>query len=139
MINSIISGISNALFEVFGYENYKNKIPQDLNPPCFYISCMDPAVKKYIGTRYLRKNHFAIQFFPGTDDPMGQCYEVGEKMFYCLEVIKVEDFSLRGMQMRFEIVDNVLHFFVDYDAFVRKVVRKQDAMETMQGKVQVKE
>lgn len=138
MIDSIIAGISNALYDVFGYKNFKNEIPQDLNPPCFYISCLDPKIKKYIGTRYLQRNHFVIQYFPSAgDDPKGECYGVGERMFECLEVIPVDDFFLRGTEMRFELVDGVLHFFVDYNAFLRKAVQK-DKMETLQDAVHVK-
>ena len=139
MIDSIITGISTTLYGVFGYENFKNEIPQDLNPPCFYIRCIEPGVKKFIGTRYLRRNHFVIQYFPSTDDRKGECYRVSEKMFECLEVIPVDDFFLRGTEMRFDVVDGVLHFFVDYNAFVRKVEQKQDAMKIMQNNVQVKE
>ena len=80
-----------------------------------------------------------IQYFPSTDDRKGECYRVGEKMFECLEVIPVDDFFLRGTEMRFDIVDGILHFFVDYNAFVRKVEQKQDAMKTMQNNVQVRE
>ena len=138
MIDSIISGISNALYEVFEYDNFKNEILQNLNPPCFYISCIEPKTKKYISKRYLRKNHFVIQYFPHTDDRKGECYGVGEKMFECLEVIHVDDFLLRGTDMKFEIVDGVLHFFVDYNAFVRKTEPKY-AMKGMKTKVQVKE
>lgn len=138
MIDSIVSGISNTLYGVFGYENFKNEIFQDLNPPCFYIRCLEQEQKKYIGTRYLRIHHFVIQYFPSTDDRKGECYNVGEKMLECLEVIPVDDFFLRGAEMRFEVVDGVLHFYVDYNAFVKKPLQKQDAMEILQDAVQVK-
>ena len=138
MIDSIIAGISTTLFEEFGYENFKNEIPQDLNPPCFYIKCIEPGVKKYIGTRYLRRNHFVIQYFPSTGDRKGECYRIGEEMLECLEVIQVDHYSLRGTEMRFDVVDGVLHFFVDYNAFVRKEAGDQDAMESMSEEVHEK-
>lgn len=138
MIDSIISGISNALFEQFGYVNYGDKIPQDLDPPCFFIQCIEPKNKKYIGKRYLRRYHFMIQYFPQSNsEPATECNSVGETMFECLEVIKVDDFFLRGMEMKFEVVDDVLHFSVDYNAFVRKVEVK-DEMETMGSDIHVK-
>lgn len=138
MINLIISGISNALFETFGYENYSEKIPQDLNPPCFYIQCLEPKTKKYIGTRYLRKHHFVIQYFPQSESNANtECYTVGEQMYECLEVVNVDGFFLRGTEMKFEIVDNVLHFFVDYNSFVRKVKQKE-TMGSLQTGVHVK-
>lgn len=139
MIDSIITGVSTTLFGVFGYENFKNEIPQDLDPPCFYIRCIEPGVKKFIGTRYLRRNHFVIQYFPSSDDRKGECYSVGEQMLECLEVVPVDDFFLRGTEMRFDVVDGVLNFFVDYNAFVRKKTPEQIAMASMVNKVQVKE
>ncbi len=139
MIDLIISGISNALFENFGYENYANKIPQGLSVPCFYIQCMEPRIKKYIGTRYLRKNHFVIQYFPQSEQNVeAECNSVGEKMFECLEVINADGFFLRGMEMKFEIVDDVLHFFVDYNAFVKKEVVRKEAMGSLQTNNRVK-
>ena len=82
--------------------------------------------KKYISTRYLRKNHFVIQYFPkSVNDGDAECNATGEQMFECLEVINVDGFSLRGTEMRFEIVDGVLHFFVDYNSFIRKVKQKE--------------
>lgn len=137
MINHTIAGISNALYEAFGYENFKDEILQDLTPPCFYISCMEQKTKKYIGIRSLRKNQFVIQYFPHTDDGKGECYDVGEKMFECLEVINADGFFLRGTDMKFEIVDGVLHFFVDYNTFIRKEVQKE-TMGSMQTDNRVK-
>ncbi len=139
MIDLIISGISNTLYDTFGYENFSDEIHQGLDPPCFFVSCIDPSIQKYIGTRYLKKNRFVIQFFPGSDDIKNQCYRVGEKMFECLEVIRVDDFFLHATKMKFEIIDNVLHFFVDYNAFVRKVEQEQDAMGIMQNNIRVRE
>lgn len=126
MIDLIISGISNALFETFGYENYATKIPQNLETPCFFIQCIEPKSKKYIGTRYLRKHHFVVQYFPQSkSDANTECYSVGEQMYECLEVINVDGFFLRGTEMKFEIVDDVLHFFVDYNAFIKKIKQKE--------------
>ncbi len=138
MIDLIISGISNALFEVFGYENYATKIPQDLEAPCFFIQCIEPKIKKYISTRYLRTNHFVIQYFPKSeDDGDMECNNTGERMFECLEVINADGFLLRGTEMRFEVKDGVLHFFVDYNSFIRKVKQKE-TMGSLQTGVHVK-
>lgn len=126
MIDLIISGISNALFEVFGYDNYASRITQGLSPPCFFIQCMEPSIKKCISTCYRRKNHFVIQYFPESGyDTYEEYNSVGERMFECLEVINADGFFLRGTDMRFEIVDGVLHFFVDYNTFIRKEVQKE--------------
>ena len=130
MIDLIISGIRNALFEMFGYESYADKIPQGLSPPYFYIQCKKSEIKKYTGTRCLRKNHFVIQYFPQSEqNAHDECNSVGEQMFGCLEVINADGLFCFCFEMKFEIVDDVLHFFVDYNAFVKKIVQK----ETMGG------
>ena len=98
---------------------------------------MEQKTKKYIGTRNLRKNQFVIQYFPHTDDRKGECYDVGEKMLECLEVIHVDGFLLRGTEMKFKIVDGVLHFFVDYDAFSHKEEQKE-TMELMRSDIRAK-
>ncbi len=36
MVNAIIAGISNALYNEFGYENHMEEIKQDLKEPCFF-------------------------------------------------------------------------------------------------------
>jgi len=98
---------------------------------------MEQKTKKYIGTRSLRKNQFVIQYFPHSDDRKGECYDVGEKMLECLEVIPVDGFLLRGTEMKFEIVDGVLHFFVDYNAFSHKEQQKE-TMGSMHSDIQAK-
>ena len=56
--------------------------------------------------------------------------DIQERMFDCLEVIKVGDNLQRGASMHGEMVDQVLNFFVNYDMFIYKV-ESTDAMETM--------
>ena len=44
-------------------------------------------------------------------------YPVGERLFRTLEYIRTEWGMIRGKNRRFEVVDDMLHFFVDYDVF----------------------
>ncbi|MCD8067764.1 MAG: hypothetical protein LUE87_02510 [Lachnospiraceae bacterium] len=48
----------------------------------------------------------------------------------CLEWITVDGDLLRGTQMHYEIEDNVLLFFVNYDLFVFKE-QEEEAMEEL--------
>lgn len=41
--------------------------------------------------------------------------------FSCLEYITVTGDLVRGTKMKYEVVDGVLNFFVNYDLFVYKV------------------
>lgn len=132
MINKIIDGISISLNAEFGddYKIYTESIEQGLKEPCFSIVCVNPTNELFRGKKYFRKNLFCIQYFPKGEDKRSECMDVLERMFDCLEVIKVSEDLQRGTSMHGEVVDHVLNFFVNYDMFVYKV-ESTDAMETM--------
>lgn len=138
MINAIIAGISTALFKEFGYENHMEEIKQDLKEPCFFIACMNPTFRQYLGRRYFRENQFVIQYFPESRDQRNaECNEVAERMNWCLEIIQAGDEPIRGTQMKYEIIDGVLNFFVNYDCFMCSETQ-YTAMENMEVKTGVK-
>lgn len=132
MINKIIDGISISLNAEFGddYKIYTESIEQGLKEPCFSIVCVNPTNELFRGKKYFRKNLFCIQYFPKGEDKRSECMDVLERMFDCLEIIKVGEDLQRGTSMHSEVVDQVLNFFVNYDMFVYKV-ESTDAMETM--------
>ena len=134
MINSVIYGISAALDAEFGssYRIYMEEIKQDLEELCFFISCINPSKKLFLGKRYSRQNMFCIQYFPETEKVRQECNEVMERMYNCLEYIFLSDEEkpIRGTQMNGEIVENVLNFFVNYDFFTYNT-KQEEPMEAM--------
>ena len=58
-------------------------------------------------------------------------YAVGENLLMLLETVPYETGSIRGTNMSYEIVDNILNFFVNYNFFVRKPDEEIPRMETM--------
>ena len=132
MINRIIDGISISLNAEFGedYKVYTESIEQGLKEPCFSILCVNPTNELFLGKRYFRKNLFCIQYFPSTGEKYAECMDVLERMYDCLEIIKVGDDPRMGTSMHGEVVDGVLNFFVNYDMFVYKV-ETADTMETL--------
>lgn len=132
MIKKIIDGISIALNAEFGdgYEIYTESIEQGLNEPCFSVVCVNPTNELFRDKKYFRQNLFDIHYFPSSDGKQVECMEVLERLYDCLEIIKVANDSQRGTQMHGEVIDGVLHFFVNYDMFVYKV-EDQTPMGTM--------
>lgn len=95
------------------------EIKQGLKEPCFFISCINQDFRRYMGKRYLRQNQFAIQYFPESEvNANEECHGVAERMNWCLETIEVPDGRIHGTQMKYEVVDGVLNFTVNYDCFV---------------------
>lgn len=142
MINSIIEAISISLNEEFGdgYETYMEEIKQGLKEPCFFITCLNPTTELFLGKRYFRTNQFCIQYFPETNEKQRECNGVAERMLQCLEYITIygEDKPIMGTKMKYEVVDGVLNFFVNYDCFIRKT-EQQTPMESLQASTSVKE
>ena len=132
MIQEIINGISIAINNAFGddYDIYTESIEQGFKEPCFFINMITSQNVKFLGTKYLKENLFCIQYFPKNDDTNEECMSVLEKMYSCLELITIDSDLSRGTEMRGEIIDGVLNFFVNYDMFVYKT-RTVDEMEIL--------
>lgn len=141
MINSIIEAVSASLNEEFGdgYEIYMEEIKQGLEEPWFFVQCLNSTNELFLGKRYFRRNQFCIQYFPESAEKQRECNGVAERLWQCLEYITMygETKPIRGTKMRYEVVDGVLNFFVNYDLFVYKV-HASDAMEEISENVTVK-
>lgn len=138
MINSIIEAISITLDAEFGYETHMEEIKQDLVEPCFYISCLNPTVELFLGKRYFRQNQFVIQYFPESDNEQRECNSVAERLMWSLEYITLDGDLIRGTAMKYEVIDGILSFFVNYDCFVYRV-EENTPMEVMESTTDVKE
>lgn len=140
MINSIIEAISITLDAEFGYEIHSEEIKQDLKEPCFFIASLNLNTEQFLGNRYFKGNSFVVQFFPKRDDKQYDCNDVAERMTDCLEYITCigDEKPIRGTGMKYEVVDSVLNFFVNYDLFVIKPTSDEE-METMESSTTVKE
>lgn len=129
MIGDIINGIAAKLHEVFGenYVIYKENVKQNLQEPCFMIDVIEPMQFAKLPTRYLRSYPMDVLYFPkDTINSKEEIYEIAERLFIELEYIFVLDNLCRGTKMRYEIVDDVLHFFVNYDFFVNKRTNEEE-------------
>lgn len=141
MINSIIAGIGVAINTEFGddYTIYAESVEQGLEEPCFFVSCIDPTNRLFVGRRYFRTNQFCIQFFPqNRNREKEECNEAAERLFSCLEYITVDRDLLRGTGMKSEIVDGVLNFFVNYDFFEIKPDNSDNSMSEISKTVNAK-
>lgn len=139
-INTIIDGISAALFAKFGerYEIYTENIPHCLKEPCFAIKSLNPTIKQGLGNRYYKTNSFCIHYFPKSTEPKAEINDVEERLFSCLEYITVDGDLTRGTNMNGENHDNVLFFFVNYNAFVFRKPDEIPVMETVDQRTNLK-
>lgn len=134
MIDEIITGISRQLDEVFNsegddYSIYSEKIEQGLKCPCFIIQVVDVSKTPFLCERAKRTYNFDIVYISETGT-YGDMLNVAENLTTALHWITLlNGDKLMGFDMRYEIVDDVLHFFVTYPV----TVNIQNTLPTMEN------
>ena len=122
MINKLLAGIAEALFQVYGsgYEIYTEKVEQGLEEPCFLIRCLDPTMNRDLDRRFKRTMLFSVQYFPATGGKVAECTGVLETLFDILTDLPVSGSVVHGADLNGQITDDVLTFTVRYDLLVLK-------------------
>lgn len=144
MVNKIIIGISQKLDEIFNesseeYTIYTEIVEQDLQEPCFFIMPLKSDNSQIIGNRYKRNYPFDIHYFPKDLQSINtEINDIKEKLMSEMEYITVDGSIVRGTKMDAETIDNVLHFFINFNMIVRKDIPKEDPMETLNVNTGVK-
>ena len=120
MINQIVEAVSFVLNSEFGdgYKIYTEEAEQEMENPCFFVISSAPKKRIFRGRKYFRTNTFCIQYIPAAEDIQTECNRVIERLFSCLEYIRMDAALIRGKKMEPEVKDGVLYFFVNYDFFV---------------------
>ena len=134
MINNIINGIAGVLHRTFGDSHaiYKESVKQGLQEPCFIITALEQTNEDANNGYYLRNYPFNITFIPESEtDSKSEMYRTAESLFLILDYINVLDNLRRGIKMRYEIVDDVLHFCVTYTMYVKEIKDAEPTMETL--------
>lgn len=118
MLTNIIDSVTTSLEFAFGepYEYYASQdITQGLTTPCFFVALVESVSVQEIGSRRKMNYIFDISYFPSIEGDNNELHCMGEALFKALEWLTLETKKqIRGSQMRYEIVDGVLHFIVHY-------------------------
>lgn len=141
MMNEIIKGIARALNTEFGskYDIYQNDVRQGLHEPCFFIAVLKPDVSPLLSGRYIRDNPFDIHYFPKRMDSHTEMYSVAERLIQCLEFITLPNGDIfRGTKMNYEVIDDVLHFFVNFNCIVIRDKEPEELMKDLKTDASVK-
>lgn len=131
MINKIISGISNKLYESYGsdVEIYTESVVQNMTKPCFLINHVESDMDMIINPRYYFNSRFDVLYFSDKFDKLRDSMIVGSSLFSILEYIPLDDGITRGTNMRITFNDDILHFTVDYNLIVSNNLDTVDKMQ----------
>ena len=132
MLNKIKEAIAIKLNQEFGdeYAIHTESVMQGLKEPCFFIVLLTAIQTHVIGKRYFREQPFDIHYFPSTNDST-EINDVADRMNDAMEYILMDVDLLSGTKMSHETIDNVLHFFVNFNFHVYKEPEAIDPMEVL--------
>lgn len=142
MINSIIDGISVKLNQIFGdgVQINSEEVKQGLEEPAFIIQSVGINQESLrAGRRYSRRHPFDIVYIPEAPDSNLEMLDVAAKLLDQMEDIELLDGSiLHGTGLSAKIQDGVLHFQVNYNSIMQRVVEEEEKMETVDHEVGLK-
>lgn len=131
----ILDGITLALRSEYPESHiYDDEVQQGLKPGDFNVILVSSSQQQIVGERYKRVPLFDVLYFPKKGRE--ECYAVADTLSLLLNVISLpEGDLLRGTGMDFEVVDNVLHFYVRYTHYVHRGERGEsmENLEIIQG------
>lgn len=111
---NIVSSISKVLSRNYPEcKIYKNKVEQGMCMPCFFVSHLEGTQEKQGKNIFERAYFMNIRYH--TKNPIRtNLDEIGFELMGLLDLLIDEEFKAFGNNIRFEIVDDVLQFFVTY-------------------------
>jgi hypothetical protein len=136
MVNDIIDGIVIKIDSIFGDSSviYTESIEQDFQEPCFYIQLLTTSNRLVFNNRYYLENSFDIHYFPGTTNKNHEMNEIASRLYQLEYINKKKDSLLRGTKLKYRIIDEVLHFFIDYNFYSYLTKEEVDKMQSIKVK-----
>lgn len=135
MVNEMLKGISNQLYDVFGadYKYYIENVEQKLTKPCFTIDSIIPLQRSRSRVLYDRTIPVVVHYFTGDkENTKKDCYEKAELIVEALEFVPFHGSLLRGENISWQIIDDVLQVFVTYKFITRKITSNEDNMDVLE-------
>jgi hypothetical protein len=113
---------------------YSETIEQGFQEPCFFVKEVNTSHERELGNRYKRDHLYDIHYFPNPNSPTknADMRAMAEVLYEQMEYIEVAGRLLMGFDMKHEIVDGVLHFFVRYSMIVYKETEPIPLMENLE-------
>lgn len=135
MIGLIRDAIVKKLKAAFSCSIYTSSVEQGLEEPCFFVLSLTSNQERKLADRHKQTSSFDVHYLPRTDDEE-ELHGVMSKLFALLEYIETREGLVSCFNIKSEIVDGVLHCFLDY-SFRTKRVKEEQVMESheLKGKV----
>ena len=134
MVNSFLNAVTKRLGTTFGsgYKYYVENVEQKLTKPCFTVDVLMPLERSKSPVLYDRTMPLVVHYFSDSKTNLKQdCYSIAERVLECLEYLPYQNSKLRGENISWGIVDDVLQIFVTYKFTTLRVEETADNMEEL--------
>lgn len=134
MINSLINAVTKQLGTTFGkkYRYYVEDIEQGVKKPCFHVSPRITLQRSRSPVLYDRTIPIVVHYFSDSENNVkNDCYSMGEQIIECLEYLPFQNTRIRGEDISWQIVEDVLQVFITYKFVTKRVYTDEDAMESI--------
>lgn len=138
MVESLLNAVTKQLGTTFGnkYHYYVEDIEQNLAKPCFTVDTLLPTQRSKSPVLYDRTVPLVVHYFSDSKTNLKQdCYSMGERIIECLEYLPFNNALIRGDDISWHIVDDVLQVFITYRFTTKRVVVNEENMETLENRV----
>lgn len=135
MVNKVLNSVTVQLHSTFGdsYKYYVENVEQNLTKPCFTIDTIIPLQRSKSPVLYDRTMPMVIHYFSeDKKDTKTDCYSKAEQIVECLEYLPFQNTTLRGENISWQIVDEVLQVFITYRFTTAKVIENLDNMAILE-------
>ncbi|WMJ79537.1 hypothetical protein RBU49_11615 [Clostridium sp. MB40-C1] len=96
---------------------------------------MSSAQDKEFNERYKKNVFFDIHYFSDKEDINSDCNDMADSLYELLEYVKVGNSLYRSTDMTHEVIDGVLHFFLQFNYKVIKEIEKAPKMNKLKQEV----
>lgn len=134
MINSVLNAVTKQLGTTFGepYRYYTEDIEQSVKTPCFHVSPRITLQRSKSPVLYDRTFPIVVHYFSDSSNNLrNDCYSMGEQIIECLEYLPFKETILRGEEISWQMVDDVLQVFITYNFTTKRVTDDEEAMSEL--------
>lgn len=109
---------------------YGESVLQGFEEPSFFVKVLDGSREQQLDRRYIHEVSIDIHYFATSNK---DAEKMANNLYEQMEVL--ENIKIKGKNMKHEVSDRVLHFFIDYKVHLMKETLQYPKMNQLEEHV----
>ena len=134
MVSDFLNAVTIQLGTTFGstYKYYVENVEQGLTKPCFTVDMLTPLERSKSAILYDRTMPLVVHFFnEKSKTSKMDAYKIAEQLVECLEYIPFKNTLIRGENINWHMIEDVLQLFITYRFTTKTDLPFETAMEDL--------